>query len=117
MTLADLRKQQGVEAKPEADDGHGGDHAHPGPLEYAQIGVVLAIITAVEVALYYIDIGFTPLVLVLIVLSAAKFLFVVLWFMHLKFDNRLFSTMFAGGFVLALALFVVVLSTIGGQLV
>jgi cytochrome c oxidase subunit 4 len=116
MTLADLRKQQGVEAA-EAGDGHGGDHAHPSALEYAQIGVVLAIITAVEVALYYIDLGHNLLVAILLVLSAIKFLFVVLWFMHLKFDNRLFSTMFAGGFVLALALFVVALSTIGGQLV
>ncbi len=116
MTLADLRKQQGVEPA-EAGDGHGGDQKHPSALEYVQIGAVLAIITAAEIALFYIDPGRDLLVLLLIVMSAVKFLFVVLWFMHLKFDNRIFSTLFAGGFVLALALFVVALSTIGGQLV
>ena len=116
MTLADLRKRQGIEA-PEADDAHGGDHGHPSALEYAQIGIVLAIITGAEIALYYIDLGRDLLVVTLIVLSAIKFLFVALWFMHLKFDNRLFSTMFAGGFVLALALFVIVFATLGGKLV
>jgi len=116
MTLADLRKRQGIEA-PEADDGHGGDHGHPSAFEYARIGVILAIITAAEIALYYIDMSRNLLIVTLIVLSAIKFLFVVLWFMHLKFDNRLFSTMFAGGFVLALALFVIVFSTLGGKLV
>ncbi len=50
-------------------------------------------------------------------LSATKFLFVVLWFMHLKFDNRLFSILFGGGFALALTILAVALSTIGGQLV
>jgi cytochrome c oxidase subunit 4 len=115
MTLADLRKQQGREAA-EADDGHG-DESHPSALEYARIGIVLAIITAIEIALYYIDLDRNLLIVLLIALSAVKFLFVVLWFMHLKFDNRLFSTFFAGGFVLALALFVVVFSTLGGKLV
>ena len=53
----------------------------------------------------------------LIVMSGVKFTAVVLWFMHLKFDNRLFSSMFLIGLLLAMAIFTVVLSTVGGKLI
>ena len=80
---------------------HGpGEHAHPGPREYVTIAVILAIITAIEVAI--LDVAFLRGILVplLLVLSAVKFVLVVMWFMHLKFDNRLFSLMFAGPLVM-----------------
>lgn len=119
MTLADLRKRRGIEAP--AGEGHGGDDAHtekhPGPLEYIQIGAILAVITAIEVAIYYIGLSHTLLVVALLVFSAAKFTLVVLWFMHLKFDHPLFSTMFVLGFMLAAAIFAVALATIDGKLV
>ncbi|MFQ5471589.1 MAG: cytochrome C oxidase subunit IV family protein [Dehalococcoidia bacterium] len=116
MTLADYRPQQGPEAKPEAKEVHG-DEGHPSALEYAQIGIVLAIVTAVEVALYYVDLSHNTLVGLLLALSALKFALVVLWFMHLKFDTRLFSILCVVGILLAIAIFTVALSTIGGQLV
>jgi caa(3)-type oxidase subunit IV len=79
-----------------------GGHAHPGAREYVTIAVILAVITAVEVATYYIkeQVGqvFAP---ILLVLSALKFGMVVLWFMHLRFDNRLFSILFVAGLALA----------------
>lgn len=90
---------------------------HPGPVEYIQIGTILAMLTAIEVAVYYIDIQQGVFITILLTLSAAKFAFVVMWFMHLRFDNRLFSTLFVGGFALAAAVFVVVLATLGGNLV
>jgi cytochrome c oxidase subunit 4 len=91
--------------------------AHPGPAEYVKIGLTLATVTAVEVAVYYIDALSDVLVPILVVLSALKFSLVVMWFMHLRFDNRLFSTFFVGGLILVSALFVVVLATLGGALV
>jgi len=91
--------------------------AHPGPLEYVQIGAVLAMLTAIEVAVYYVNIQQGLFITILLALSATKFAFVVLWFMHLRFDSRLFSTMFIGGFALAASVFVVVLATLGGNLV
>ena len=119
MTLAEYRKRRGVE--PAADEAHAreDEHAekHPGPLEYAQIGTILAVITAVEVGIYYLDISHTLLVIALMVLSATKFSMVVLWFMHLKFDHRLFSSMFILGFLLAVSIFMVALATVGGKLV
>ncbi len=78
---------------------------HPGPAEYVKIAVILAIITAIEVGLYYTPAAWKTvkelMVPVLLTLSAIKFAFVVMWFMHLKFDSRLFSTMFVGGLALA----------------
>ena len=119
MTLAEYRRRRGVEAPRGEEQGAEAAHAekHPGPLEYAQIGLILAFITGVEVAIYYLGLAHTLLVIALLVLSATKFSMVVLWFMHLKFDNRLFSTMFILGFILALSVFTVALATVGGKLV
>lgn len=77
------------------------EQSHPQPLEYIKIAVILGVITAVEVAVYYIQAFAAFLVPVLLSLSALKFSLVVLWFMHLKFDNRLFSVLFVGGLMLA----------------
>ena len=81
---------------------------HPSPREYVRIGVALAIVTAVEVALYYIR-GLPAAVLVpsLLVLAVIKFALVVLWFMHLRFDSRLYMRLFAAGLILAISIFVV----------
>jgi cytochrome c oxidase subunit IV len=121
MTLADLRKKREEERDVHE---HGGAlihvEKHPQPLEYATIGLILAIVTAIEISLYYMEgpvLGYWTVVPLLIILSTLKFVLVVLWYMHLKFDNKLFSTLFVGGFVLALSLFIVALATVGGRLV
>ena len=49
MTLADYRKQRGEPLAGE-EEAHGGEAHHPSALEYIQIGVILTVITAVEVA-------------------------------------------------------------------
>lgn len=90
---------------------------HPSPSQYIAVGLILGVVTAVEVGVYYVDVLEDALLGILIVLSALKFVLVVLWFMHLRFDNRLFSILFSGGLVLAVLLFVVVLSTLGASLV
>jgi len=117
MTLAELRKKTGgpVAADVSAAAEHG--PKHPGAWEYIQIGVVLAVITMGEVAIYYTDIAHSLLVTIIVVLGVLKFSLVVLWFMHLKFDNRLFSTMFLMGLIAAMAVFAVVVATLGGGLV
>ncbi len=91
--------------------------AHPEPRQYITVGLVLAAITALEVGLYYVDLVYGALVFLLLALSAMKFVLVVLWFMHLQFDNRLLSTLFTGGMTLAAALFAVLLVTLGASLV
>ncbi len=90
---------------------------HPSPSQYIAIGLILGVVTAVEVAVYYVDALEGALLGILMVLSAMKFILVALWFMHLRFDNRLFSILFSSGVVLAVLLFIVVLSTLGASLV
>ena len=72
---------------------HGDDHGHPTERTYVKIAAMLATITIVEVAIYYIqwfhDSG--ALVPTLLVLSAVKFYTVVAFFMHLKFDHKLLT--------------------------
>ena len=81
------------------DHGHEGGHASPG--FYWMIGGILTVITAVEVAIFYIPAIGRALVPLLLILSATKFLLVVMFFMHLKFDSKVFSGVFVAGMVLA----------------
>jgi cytochrome c oxidase subunit 4 len=92
------------------------DEGHPDAQAYIRVGLILAVITAIEVAVVYIELVTGLLVGLLLALSALKFVLVVLYFMHLRFDNRLFSTLFTGGFLLAVAIFCVVLATLGSNL-
>lgn len=80
-------------------------HNHPGARDYVVVAVILAVVTSLEVAVYYIESIRPALVPILLVLSTFKFSMVVLWFMHLRFDNRLFSILFIVG--LGLGVFVV----------
>ena len=87
-----------AEAAIQAPGGHG---SHASPAFYWAIGGVLTVITAVEVAAFYIPALEPILVPLLLVLSATKFLLVVMFFMHLKFDSKVFSGLFLAGMVLA----------------
>ena len=95
------------------------EHAeHPEPSQYVVVGITLGFITAVEVALYYVtQLNFHALVVFLIFLSLAKFMIVVGFFMHLRFDNKIFSMLFFGGLVLAIAVFTVAITTLKAGLV
>lgn len=81
-----------------------GEHAHPGPKQYVVIAVILCIITAIEVWVYYIPALLPYIFPILSVLSIAKFAMVVGWFMHLKFDHASFTWYFGGGLALALSI-------------
>ena len=96
------------------------DAAHPGPRQYIQIAVVLAVITLLEVLTYYLergDFGFSipraALVLLLIAMMVLKFVLVVLWYMHLRFDSPIYQRLFLTGLLLVLSVFLVVLLTFG----
>jgi cytochrome c oxidase subunit IV len=81
-------------------------------LGYVKVAAALAIITGIEVAISYMvdDLGalFLPLLLGLMVI---KFFSVVLYFMHLKFDNKLFTLLFYMGLFLAVGVYVAALCT------
>jgi cytochrome c oxidase subunit IV len=72
------------------------DHTsgHPTWRTYVVIGFILTAITGIEVAIFYIPSMARVLVPTLLILSALKFVIVVRFYMHLKFDDRLFGRVF-----------------------
>ena len=85
-----------------AHGNHGTQEEHGlQPLQYVWIGIALTIITVVELgASLWVDLG-DLLIPVLLVLSAVKFVAVVAFFMHLRFEHRLLTQVFTGSFLLA----------------
>ncbi len=85
-----------------AHGNHGTQEEHGlQPMQYVWIGIALTIITVVELgASLWVDLG-DLLIPVLLVLSAVKFVAVVAFFMHLRFEHRLLTQVFTGSFLLA----------------
>ncbi len=84
------------------------EQGHASVKTYILIGIILTAITAAEVAIFYIPaIADTSwLAPVLIIMSAGKFALVVMFYMHLKFDHKLFSISFFAPMVLAVTVIV-----------
>ena len=89
----------------------GTKHEHPTEMQYVKVAIVLAAITLAEVLVYYVESLEGLLVPILAVMSIVKFALVVLWFMHLRFDSRLFRRLFVTGVLLALFVYTATLST------
>ena len=85
-------------------------HEHKSTSYYVLVALILAGLTALETSTYWVDFGplFMP---ALLTMMTIKFFMVVLLFMHLKFDNRLFSVLFYGGLFLAVFVYIVALMT------
>lgn len=83
---------------------HGADHAeHPTWKQYKWIALWLTLITVVEVWVYYTPFkesaAFPP---TLIVMSIVKFAVVCMYYMHLKFDHKIFRGLFLMGLTIAI---------------
>ena len=88
-------------------------HDHPTDRQYVAVAMVLAAITAGEVGVYYIKSLPNPLMIgLLCAMAFTKFTLVALWFMHLRFDSRIFRRLFVTGIVLAISVYVIVLATL-----
>ncbi len=89
------------------------ESAHPRPALYVGVAAILAVVTLAEVAVFYVDLQRSVLVSVLLLLSAAKFLLVAGFYMHLKFDSPLFRWLFVVGIVFSIAIYAAVLAMFG----
>ena len=99
-----------LEHEVEAPTEHAGTHGgHPSPKEYVRIGVILGVLTALEIGASYAGVSGSILIPTLFVLALVKFALVVLWFMHLKFDDRRYARFFVMGLSGAAVLYLVVL--------
>ncbi|HET7585673.1 MAG TPA: cytochrome C oxidase subunit IV family protein [Gemmatimonadaceae bacterium] len=90
-------------------------HTHPTWKTYRWVALILTLITVGEVWVYYVPAitnspYFVPL---LLVLSAAKFAIVVLFYMHLKYDSKVFRALFTGPLVVAITVVISLLFLFG----
>lgn len=86
-----------------------GGVSHAGAGFYWLVGFILAIITLLELWLFTVEtlgIWFIP---ILLLLSAGKFIGVVAYFMHLRFDHRMFTWFFASAMIVGVLIFSIVL--------
>jgi cytochrome c oxidase subunit 4 len=90
---------------------------HPPVRTYLLVAAVLAVITAVEVSLFYVTVMARFLAPLLIVLSAAKFSLVVMFFMHLRSDHRAFTGLFVGPLMIAIAITLALMALFGAFVV
>jgi cytochrome c oxidase subunit 4 len=90
--------------------------AHPTPAQYWKIAGLLAVLTAFEVAMFYLnqanDLGVLNTV-ILLTLAVLKFVIVVGWYMHLRFEDSTLSRFFTAGFILAFSLYAIMLAALG----
>ena len=94
----------------EHDEEH--KHEHPSDFQYVMIAIFLAVVTGAEVGLYYIkDLDFIVLAVLLSVLMVVKFVTVAGFFMHLRFDSKLFRRIFITGILLATFVYMILLSS------
>lgn len=102
---------------PHATDAQAHEHAHPDWSTYKWVALVLTIITVVEVWVYYIPqfVASRLFVPSLLLMSALKFVIVVMFYMHLKYDAKLFRALFIGPLIVAV-ITVIALLFLFGQL-
>jgi cytochrome c oxidase subunit IV len=81
------------------------EHAHPQAPTYIVVAIILTILTAFEIGVFYAPFLQVILVPLLIILAIFKFILVAAFYMHLHFDSRVFSALFI--FPLGLATLIV----------
>jgi cytochrome c oxidase subunit IV len=77
------------------------EFGHPGPGLYAIIAFALVVLTLMELAVYYVSFLQPLLVPILILLAIAKFLLVGGFYMHLYYDQKIFTVFFVFPLILA----------------
>ena len=110
---ADTAHEPGPETS--AADSHDSHESHEShgltDMGYVQVAVALAIITGLEVFASYSDFLGQAFLPILLVLMVVKFFSVVLFFMHLRFDSKIFGWLFYAGLFLAVGVYVIALFT------
>ena len=93
----------------------GEQHEHPTWKQYKWVALILTVITIIEVWVYYIPsfVATRLFVPTLLGMSAAKFAIVVAYYMHLKYDHKLFRALFIGPLIIAAATMIVLLFLFG----
>lgn len=80
--------------------------AHPGVTLYLLVAAFLLILTVMELTVFYVGPLRPVLVPLLLILAAAKFALVAMFYMHLRYDRWTLSTIFIFPLIMATALLV-----------
>ncbi len=109
MSIADVEHAAHEVEHQEHHPGYAEAGHHPDSF-YVKIALLLVVLTAMEVTISYVHIGwlFLP---VLLILMSIKFVMVALFFMHLRFDSKWFNMAFWTGLLLAIFVYCAALAT------
>ena len=97
--------------KTKKSDSH--DHNHPEPITYFKVAMALVALTALEVVVFYFEWLGYAIIPVMAVLSIGKFAIVVMYYMHLKFDEKLLTYVFMAGLILAVVVIMWLMALFG----
>jgi len=88
---------------------------HPTWSTYWKVALILTVITAVEVWVYYVPAFVASRLFVpfLLIMSALKFGIVVLFYMHIRYDHKLFRALFVGPLIVAMVTLLALLFLFG----
>jgi cytochrome c oxidase subunit 4 len=94
---------------------HPEEKPHPTWSTYWKVAIILTVITIVEVSAYYIPAWSTARIYApsMLLLSGLKFAIVAMFYMHLKYDHRLFRALFTGPLLIAMTTIVALLFLFG----
>jgi cytochrome c oxidase subunit 4 len=95
---------------PATADDHDEVHDHPSDLKYVKIAIILAVLTAIEIVVYEADVSRGLLLAIILPIMVVKFAVVAGYFMHLKFDSRVYTTMFVAGIAFAAVVYAIMLA-------
>ncbi|MGO9455010.1 MAG: cytochrome C oxidase subunit IV family protein [Candidatus Binataceae bacterium] len=87
---------------------HDAEGSHPSVGIYVIVAAFLCVLTAMEITVFYVPALKTVIVPVLLILAAAKFALIAMFFMHLKYD----SWMLSGVFIFPLTVAAVLLASL-----
>ncbi|HTO11163.1 MAG TPA: cytochrome C oxidase subunit IV family protein [Candidatus Binatia bacterium] len=86
---------------------------HSSVATYVRVALILTAVTALEVGVIYIRF-LTPIVVpLLLVMATAKFVLVVMFFMHLRYDPRSLTAVFVGPLIMATLLGLALIALVG----
>lgn len=94
---------------------HPDEKPHPTVATYGKVAAILTLITVVEVWVYYIPSFVASRLFVpsLLIMSAVKFAVVVMFYMHLRYDHKLFRTLFTGPLIIAITTLIALMFLFG----
>lgn len=99
------------DVEPEAHEMGEGHHEHASDMLYIKLAVLLAVLTAMEVAWPEIVEDGPGLMWPLLVMMVIKFFLIASYFMHLKFDSKVLTRLFYTGLFLAVGVYLITLAT------